>query len=803
MNVERERLALRYLEEALDWPVREREARLQSTLGHDAPLLADVRELLANADAINVALPTEMPVSASPDDAPPPERIGPYRLGDLLGKGGMGRVYRAERADGVFEQTIAIKLMRRTRMPLHIAEQFARERQILARLQHRNIAHLYDGGVTPAGLSYFVMELVEGRPISQYVAEERLALQPMLMLFRQVCAAVQYAHARLIVHADIKPNNILVTRDGTAKLLDFGVARVIEDVGDPTAAPSGSLGITRYYASPARRRGETPSTIDDVYSLGVLLHELLKGFRTVPLELRSICKRAAAEDPAGRYASVDALKEDIEHWLAGLPVQAHGTAWSYIARKFLARHRLVVGSAAVVILMLAGAATALAILYVRAERAKTQAEQRFEDVRALSRFVLFDVYDRLEAVPRGLTLRRDIAAKGQQYLDDLARLPDAPLEVRLEVIEGLRRLAQVQGDPGSANLAQAKVARENLARAQTIALNLPDDPRWSRERALALARIFIARARLSMGTELNLEATRTALDDAQRVLSPLVSARANDADARGLAIDLAVERAAQLQWEAKYAESLNVARDALRLEAPALKSARDVNASPASRRAAIRRHARLLDIFAESTYYAGNVAAAEAPYREQYELLRGLAEEEPQNLRAARAYMRAGWALGSTLLDSGKHRAQEAERYLAASHELAKQLLLLEPDDKDLLRAATVSAASEAQALALLGRPDKGVPMLQQAVSARQKLWHAAPSDWAVARDYAKALQELGDTRVLARQISDACSNYREALDVFERMRAAGRLAKLDEGYTLKPLNENLGRHCASGGETY
>jgi eukaryotic-like serine/threonine-protein kinase len=296
------------------------------------------------------------------DDPSPPDRVGPYRLGALLGKGGMGRVYRAERADGALEQPIAIKLMRRVRMPLHVTEQFARERQILARLQHRNIAHLYDGGITPEAVSYFVMELVDGRPIRQYAAEERLALRPLLMLFRQVCAAVEYAHARLVVHADIKPSNILVTRDGTVKLLDFGVACVIEDVDDPAAAPSGSLGITRYYASPARRRGETPSTIDDVYSLGVLLRELLSGFRNVPSELRSICKRAAADDPAARYASVDVLKEDIERFLARQPVQAHGAAWIYIARKFIARNRLIVTSAAAAILMLVGAATAFAIL---------------------------------------------------------------------------------------------------------------------------------------------------------------------------------------------------------------------------------------------------------------------------------------------------------------------------------------------------------------------------------------------------------------------------------------------------------
>jgi len=788
MNLERERQALRYLEEALDWPVREREKRLHAALGHLPDLLKDVRELLATADSISVALPTEMPVTAHPDDAPPPERIGPYRLGALLGQGGMGRVYRAERADGVFEQTIAIKLMRRTRMPLRIAEQFGRERQILARLQHRNIAHLYDGGVTPEGLSYFVMELVEGRPISQYAAEEQLALKPTLMLFRQVCAAVQHAHANLVVHADIKPNNILVTNDGTAKLLDFGVARVIEDVGDPTAAPSGSLGITQYYASPARRRGEAPSTIDDVYSLGVLLNELLKRFIQPPIELRSICKRAAADDPAVRYASVDALKEDIERWLAGLPVQAHGTAWSYIVRKFLARHRFAVSSAAVVVLMLAAGATALAILYVRAEHAKTQAEQRFKDVRELSRYVLFDVYDRLESIPRALTLRRDIAVKGQRYLDELANVPDAPLDVRLEVVEGLRRLAQVQGEPGSASLAQVPLALANLARAEKMARALPDDARWSRDRSLALARINLVRTRISMSQELNLQEARRALDETQRLLAPWVVAE--DTAAEALATDLAVERAANLQWDGKYAESIAVARAGLKAEKI------PVDAPPPERRAASRRHARLLDILAESMYYAGDVVGAEAPYREQYQILQRLSEEEPLNLRAARAYMRAGWALGSTLLDLGRNRAEEAERYLASSDELARKLLVLEPDDRDLVRSRSISAAAEGQALSILGRTHEGIALLQDSVNARLQLWQASPADWAVARDYAKSLQALGDTRLRVHDVSQACGNYREAFDVFERMRNAGRLPKLDEGHTLKPLNENLSRYC-------
>jgi len=184
MNLERERRLLRLVEEALAWPPETRDARLRTDLAHDPSFLEEVRAMLTAAESVDESLPTQMPLGTAFDESPPPERLGPYRIVELLGQGGMGRVFRAERADGVFEQTIAIKLMRRTRLPQAVAGQFARERQILARLRHPNIAQLFDGGVTPEGLSYFVMELVEGRPISQYAVEERLTVRELLMVFR-------------------------------------------------------------------------------------------------------------------------------------------------------------------------------------------------------------------------------------------------------------------------------------------------------------------------------------------------------------------------------------------------------------------------------------------------------------------------------------------------------------------------------------------------------------------------------------------------------------------------------------------
>lgn len=792
MNLERERRLLLLVEEALAWPPESREARLQG-LSEDAAFLDDVRAMLTAAESVHQSLPTQMPLAPALDETPPPERLGPYRITGLLGEGGMGRVFRAERADGVFEQVIAIKLMRRTRLPAQVAGQFARERQILARLRHPNIAQLFDGGVTAEGLSYFVMELVEGRPLSQYAAEERLSVRELLMVFRQVCAAVQYAHAHLVVHGDIKPSNIAVTADGVVKLLDFGVARVIEDTGGGSAEAQQTIaiGVTHYYASPARRAGAAPTTADDVFSLGFLLGELLNDVDGVTADVRSICTRATAQDPGQRYASVDALDADIERWLNGVPVRAHGRAWSYVTGRFLARHRVGVVSVTAGLLLLIGAAIALSVMYVRAEHARAQAEQNFNNVRDLSRYVLFDVYDRLESVPRALTLRRDIAEQGQQYLDRLSRDPSAPADVRLEVAEGLRRLSLVQGGVSSASLSNVKLAEENLARAERIARALPDDARYGRERAFAITRILVARSRMTTAVALDLPATQRSLDAAQAALAPWLAKDPADQEARDLAIDIAMERVAQLFWQGKYQEAIEVARGGLALEATVAPT------DPDARREALRRHARLLDVLAESIYYTGDLPAAEAKYREQYNVARQLAEEEPQNLRSVRIYARAGWALGGTLLEMGPDRQAEAEQLLSKSLELTDNLKLLEPDDKDLLRMRSVIAVAEAQALAGIGRAKEAVPLMEEAVRQRRTLWDEASGDWAIARDVATSLDLFGGFLLRAGETKRACAAYQESLDVFAQMRAAGRSTPLDEDTIQKEVNEALKKNCA------
>lgn len=777
MNPERERLALEHLESALAWPPGEREQRLVAALQHDVELLTDVRELLLAAEAVNESLPTALPIASSVEDPPPPERVGSYRLHELIGRGGMGSVYRAERADGAFERSVALKLMRRTRLPGPVAAQFARERQILARLQHRNIAQLFDGGVTDDGTSYFVMELLSGRAVTRYASEEKLSLHSRLRLFLQICSAVQYAHSHLVVHADIKPNNIVVTSEGVAKLLDFGVAQVLAD------AATSPLGLTFDYASPARQAGEIPSTVDDVFSLGVLLEELLQELPAIPADLRAITARARAQNPDERYPTVEALQDDVHRWLDVLPVRAHGTDWRYIARKFLARHRMVAMGIAIGALLIAGAATALTVMYVHAEKARAQAVERFNDLRSLSHLVLFDIYDRLEGAPRALTLRRDLADAGQRYLDRLAQDPEAPVDVRLEVIEGLRRLAQVQANPGGASLAQVRQAQDNLDRAERLAATLPADATASDARALLLARIALARSRLSSGKDLDFETSHGALNRASALVTDVLRKSPTDEAALDLDTDIAVERAATLQWQGRYEEAMRVAKEALS------------GPEPVTQAAQLRR-ARLLDIFAETTYYSGDPPAAEQPYRQQLELVRKLAAANPQDLRMLRRAERAGWALGTTLLEL--QRFKEAEPLLRESVEIVQRLQLLEPEDRDLVRTASVVANSHAQALIGLRRFDEALPVFERSAEARRRLWESDPLQWSAARDYAVSMAALADARADAGQISRACTEYAESLAMFDRIRAAGKLAPLDEDHAIRlVLERTTAYRCA------
>jgi serine/threonine protein kinase len=290
MTPERWQQVREVFDRAVALPSEERTAYLAAACANDADLRNEVESLLfsdgeagvgfLNTPVLDLSLPGPMPGRSRVG-----RRIGAYNILEEIGHGGMGEVYRAGRADGQYEKEVAIKLVRGGYDTAAVLERFRQERQILASLDHPNIARLLDGGTTDEGVPYLVMELIEGTPIDQYCNTHELNVTERLRLFLQVCSAVQYAHQRLVIHRDIKPGNILVTKEGVPKLLDFGIAKIL----DPTSGSETTIAgpMTPEYASPEQVRGEPITTATDVYSLGVVLYQLVAGRSPYPTTTRT------------------------------------------------------------------------------------------------------------------------------------------------------------------------------------------------------------------------------------------------------------------------------------------------------------------------------------------------------------------------------------------------------------------------------------------------------------------------------------------------------------------------------------
>ncbi len=403
--------------ETLDLAPRERAARLDSLVVSEPELGRELAALLHHHDQATTFLEepaTDLGLALVPPAPPPEHHIGAYRVVSELGSGGMGSVYLAERDDELFDQKVAIKIVRPDMSSGVVQRRFEAEMRILAQLEHPNIARLLDGGITPEGRAYFVMEYVEGASLTKHCEEGRLDLNSRLMLFEAVCDAVQFAHQNLVIHRDLKPSNILVDGRGHPKLLDFGIAKLIPaEALDVELTRTEGQFLTTGYASPEQIRREPLTTAADVYSLGVLLYELLTGSRPfdvsgmspadtertivgerptrpsvtasdqktgVPArslrgDLDTIVLKALRKEPGRRYASAQALAEDLRRFRTGLPISARADSWGYRTTKFLQRNRW--GVAAATLVMATAAAGAMAVLHqsaqVREERDRAAA----------------------------------------------------------------------------------------------------------------------------------------------------------------------------------------------------------------------------------------------------------------------------------------------------------------------------------------------------------------------------------------------------------------------------------------------
>ena len=371
------------------------------------------------------------------DDDPP--EIDGYEMMRMLGRGGMGAVWLARRKADDFTHLVAIKIIRPGVLSDGLIERFLRERQILARLNHPHIARLYDGGETLEKQPYIVMEYIAGQTLRQWLAERPHApLQERMALFRQIALAVEFAHQNLVVHRDLTTGNVLIDEHGQAKLIDFGIARPPRADDEQSAASAiTGLSLTPGFAAPERALGEASNTLSDIFSLGRIL-EAMTG-DVADAELRAVAARAAAHDPARRYTGVGDLIDDLDRHAAGRAIDSFSTSRRYRFGKFVRREKLLVASGAALVFALTAGLAGSSWSYLRAERARAQAEQRFSEVRDMAKFMLFDLESQLQRVAGNTTARTALAMRAQRYLSALAgsRLIDPAL--RLEAARGFTR----------------------------------------------------------------------------------------------------------------------------------------------------------------------------------------------------------------------------------------------------------------------------------------------------------------------------------------------------------------------------
>lgn len=520
---------------ALEMPTNE-QADFVSRL--DAGIRGEVQKLLiANADAGDfISAPAMIGFGSvenqGSDDVP--EQIDEYHILRQIGAGGMGTVFLAEHTGEGFTQRVALKLIKRGMDTSAVLNRFLMERQILANLEHPNIARMLDGGTTADGLPYFVMEYVEGDEIRKYAVNNGLGLKDRLGLFQKVCSAVASAHQKLIVHRDIKPTNILVTSDGDPKLLDFGIAKLISPDWDPDAGESTLTQfriMTPEYASPEQIAGEPTTTSTDVYSLGVVLYELLTGHRpyvskdrspkeivnnvltseppkpsvviserfpqsrgrtkkngggetivsesdtgaTAAVEPRllrgdldNIILKALRREPDRRYQSVQEFSADISRYLDGLPVKATADSPMYRFRKFYSRHRTGLIAAAAAMLLLIAATGVSVWQYYVARNERIKAERRFEETRRLAKSMLYELYDAIDAIPGSTKAKELLASKAIEYLDRLTAEGNNDPYLLTELADGYQRIGDIQGGLNRANLGQSGEAKNSYAKAQSL-----------------------------------------------------------------------------------------------------------------------------------------------------------------------------------------------------------------------------------------------------------------------------------------------------------------------------------------------
>jgi non-specific serine/threonine protein kinase/serine/threonine-protein kinase len=769
-------------DEAAEMPLLERELFIAHACAGDPLLHAEVTSLLGALDDAGDFIEAPAPgqdralTTLSADPAfHTGASIGPYRIVQVIGEGGMGMVYQAVRVDDLYRKLVALKVVRRGLYSSLALRRFETERHILAHLDHPNIAKLLDGGTTADGQPFFVMDFIAGTPIDEYCDHERLVIHKRLQLFLTVCSAVQYAHQNFVVHRDIKPQNILVTSEGAIRLLDFGIAKLLDpEAENPNETISVVQMMTPEYASPEQLLNRPVTTASDTYSLGVLLYVILTGHKPFVFKSRSvqeICdvirdsepRRPSAvvrteettangrvlteagvaiargltrgklarelegdldnillmalrSEPERRYTSVEQLAGDIERYLDGRPVLARDDTFAYRAGKFMRRHQgAVLGASLAVFLLIAGSITTSWEARI-AMRQRERAERRFNDVRRVANSLLFDVHDAIRDLPGSTPARRLIVTKALEFLNSLAQDSADDHELQRELAAAWERVGDVQGQTRASNLGDTTGALTSYRKALAIRERLSAEPEIRRE-------LIPNYSKLS-DTLWNSGDSSSSMDYSRKLLA--------------------------------LSEAL-------------------ATASGATRQDRVRLATSYLDYGYKQGVVVGDVTNGLANCRKSLAIFNELSAADPKDRRLFRvrsiAYDRTAEVLEKQLTSRA-----EALKLRQSALAMKTELLNQEPENTDYRRLAAWAHYDLANLINMDGHPNEALPHYRLALDTLQKLSASDPESLQFRQDLAMGQLGVASAYLKLHQYRDARTLYKFGLPALVELRDTGHL---------------------------
>jgi eukaryotic-like serine/threonine-protein kinase len=849
---------------ALEKPSAERQAFLVAACGEDLSLIKEVEELIEMSEeagdfieepayqlADNLKTKLENPVFEG-------RRLGNYQIIREIGHGGMGAVYLAVRADDQYKKQVAIKVIRAGSENQSIRRRFLSERQILASLDHPNIARLLDGGATDEGAPYLVMDYIEGLAIDDYSDRNKLSTEERLKLFQAVCSAVHYAHQNLVIHRDLKPSNILVSADGTPHLLDFGIAKILNPAlsgltMDLTAGPMGPM--TPEYASPEQVRGDTLTTASDIYSLGVVLYELLTGHRPYQFQSRVphviaqvICEQepekpstvinrqqtnpygisteimlspeivsrtregqpeklrrklqgdldniilmAMRKESLRRYASVEQFSDDIRRHLDGLPVIARQPTYTYRTAKFIRRNKVAVAAAALILLAVVVGIVGTLWQARIAHLQKAKAEQRFNDVRQLANSFMFEIHDQIQNLPGSTPARKLLVSKALNYLDSLAKESRDDTALQRELATAYHKIGDIQGNPFVANLGDSEGALASYQKALTIREPLFAQANNNVELGIELATIYHRVGdMLLMNHDLN-----GARENFQKalVLSETLDQRQPDKFEVRELVSSSYEQIGQcIAQSGDLNEGLANLRKALAINQSLLD--KDPGNWMARRRVAITH--RLMTTW---LFDSGDKTGALQSSMKGVELLEEIARGEPTNARAKRELGVAYNGMADMYWYTDD--LPQALAYYQKASKLREELAAADPLNVQFQRDLATTYGSLGYTLAQTGKGDEGLAYYRKSVQGFDQLLAANPTQGNTLRDAAIAYKYFADVYQYLAELQSISTATRieyygqagfaleRSRSFYLRMRELGKLNPLDES-NIDKLQQGL-----------